>query len=169
MTREQRGSGVAQAQHGLVVRGLSKGFVRGRERIEVIDNLDLQVEPGEFVAVVGPSGAGKTTLLNLVGGFLQPDTGDVLVDGEPVLRPGPKRCVVFQEYAVFPWLSVRKNIEFGLKLRGRRHPREERERIVRHYIEMMGLTGFEDALPKMLSGGMRQRVAIARAYAVDPE
>lgn len=157
------------AQHGLVVRDLSKSFVHGRERIAVIDRLDLQASPGEFVAVVGPSGAGKTTLLNLVAGFLQPDQGDVLIDGEPVQGPGPKRCVVFQEYAVFPWLSVQDNIEFGLKLRARRQPRAERERIVRHYIEMMGLGGFERALPRELSGGMRQRVAIARAYAVDPE
>lgn len=156
-------------ERGLRVRGVSKGFVRGDEKIGVIDDLDLNVSEGEFVAVVGPSGSGKTTLLNLVAGFLQPDMGELLVDGEIVREPGPKRCVIFQEYAVFPWLSVRKNIEFGMKLRSRRRPAAERKETVRRYIEMMGLVGFEDALPKTLSGGMRQRVAIARAYAVDPE
>jgi NitT/TauT family transport system ATP-binding protein len=167
MTQEPASAGAAQ--HGLVVRGLSKSFRHRQETVEVIRRLDLQVLPSEFVVVVGPSGAGKTTLLNLIAGFLQPDAGEVLVDGKPVQGPGPKRCVVFQEYAVFPWLTVKQNIEFGLKLRARRRPRAERQRIVRHYIDMMGLTGFEDSLPRMLSGGMRQRVAIARAYAVDPE
>lgn len=159
----------ASTERGLQVTGLSKSFGKGERKVEVIRDLDLQVPEGEFVAVVGPSGSGKTTLLNLVAGFLQPDKGEIRVDGEIVREPGPKRCVVFQEYAVFPWLSVRKNIEFGLKLRGRRQPRKRRREIVDHYVEMVGLRGFEDALPKTLSGGMRQRVAIARAYAVDPE
>jgi NitT/TauT family transport system ATP-binding protein len=156
-------------ERGLKARNLSKGFSRGEEEIEVVKGLDLDVADGEFVAVVGPSGSGKTTLLNLVAGFIQPDGGELLVDGEPVYEPGPERCVVFQEYAVFPWLTVRKNIEFGMKLRKRRKSKKERREIVRRYVEMVGLEGFEDALPKTLSGGMRQRVAIARAYAVDPE
>lgn len=164
---DQQGKG--SEERGLQVDGLSKSFGRGDQEVDVISGLDIKVAEGEFVAVVGPSGSGKTTLLNLVAGFLQPDEGEVRVDGEIVREPGPKRCVVFQEYAIFPWLTVRKNIEFGLKLRARRKPRKEREEITRRYIDMMGLQGFEDALPKTLSGGMRQRVAIARAYAVDPE
>lgn len=160
---------VTPKDRGLQAHGLSKSFASGDREVEVIRNLDLNIAEGEFVAVVGPSGSGKTTLLNLVAGFIKPDTGEILVDGELVREPGPKRCVVFQEYAVFPWLTVWKNIEFGIKLRARRRPRKERAEIVRRYIEMMGLSGFEDALPKTLSGGMRQRVAIARAYAVDPE
>ncbi len=169
MMQPQAASTPGQAPRGLSVRGLSKRFSRAQETINVIDDLNLEVAHGEFVAVVGPSGSGKTTLLNLVAGFLQPDVGEVLVDGERVEGPGPKRCVVFQEYAVFPWLTVAQNIAFGLKLRARRRPRGEREQIVRRYLEMMDLTGFADALPRTLSGGMRQRVAIARAYAVDPE
>ena len=156
-------------ERGLRVDGLSKGFGRGDQRVEVMTDLNIEVAEGEFVAVVGPSGSGKTTLLNLVAGFLQPDLGEVRVDGELVREPGPKRCVVFQEYAIFPWLTVRKNIEFGLKLKARRKSSQERQEIVHRYIDMIGLKGFEDALPKTLSGGMRQRVAIARAYAVDPE
>lgn len=154
---------------GLKVEGISKSYARGEEEIEVIKDLDLDVDDGEFVTVVGPSGSGKTTLINLIAGFVNPDSGRVFVHGEEVQEPGPKRCVIFQEYAVFPWLTVRKNIEFGIKLRARRKPKHERQEIVRRYIEMVGLEGFEDSLPKELSGGMRQRVAIARAYAVDPE
>ena len=154
---------------GVHVGGLSKSFTRGERKVEVISDLDLKVGQGEFIAVVGPSGSGKTTLLNLIAGFLEPDSGELLIDGKPIRGPGPERCVIFQEYAVFPWLTVRKNIEFGLKLRARRRPRQEREDTVRRYVRMMGLVDFEDALPKTLSGGMRQRVAIARAYAVDPE
>lgn len=154
---------------GLKVEGIAKSYARGEEDIEVIKKLDLDVDEGEFVAVVGPSGSGKTTLINLIAGFVNADSGRVFVDGEEVHEPGPKRCVIFQEYAVFPWLTVRKNIEFGIKLRARRKPRQERKQIVQRYIEMVGLEGFEDSLPKQLSGGMRQRVAIARAYAVDPE
>ena len=157
------------ADRGLVIQGISKSFKFGNDSVVAIRNLDLHVREGEFVSVVGPSGSGKTTLLNLIAGFIEPDTGSVTVDGKVVTKPGPERCMVFQEYAVFPWLSVWDNIEFGLKLHVRRRPREERAAIVKRYIEMMGLAGFERAIPRMLSGGMRQRVAIARAYAVEPE
>jgi NitT/TauT family transport system ATP-binding protein len=120
------------------------------------------------VAIVGPSGSGKSTLLNAVAGFIVPDGGTVKVGGQPVTGPGPSRCVVFQEYAVFPWLSVERNIGFGTRLRAWRGDPARRSQIVDRYLELMGLSAFRDALPKTLSGGMRQRVAIARAYAVDP-
>ncbi|WP_026874147.1 ABC transporter ATP-binding protein [Jiangella gansuensis] len=154
---------------GLSVREVGKSFGTGEKAVRVLHDVDLQIADGEFVAVVGPSGSGKSTLLNAIAGFVEPDDGEILVNGEPVRGPGPSRCVVFQEYAIFPWLSVRKNIDFGTRLRAWRGSKQERTRITERYLDMMGLNDFADALPKTLSGGMRQRVAIARAYAVDPE
>lgn len=148
---------------------VSKSFGKHDNAVPVIDRLNLTVADSEIVTMVGPSGAGKTTLLNIVAGFIQSDTGQVLVDGKVVTQPGPERCVVFQQYAVFPWLTVRKNIEFGLTLRRKRLPKAERVTIADHYMDLMGLRDFADAYPKTLSGGMRQRVAIARAYAINPE
>ncbi|WP_156253654.1 ABC transporter ATP-binding protein [Pseudactinotalea terrae] len=153
---------------GLSVIDLSVGFGKGAKRTNVLDGINLDVADGEFVAVVGPSGSGKSTLLNAVAGFITPDAGSILVDGEQVTGPGPSRCVVFQEYAVFPWLTVEQNIGFGTQLRTWSGDRSQRGAIVDRYLELMGLIAFRDALPKTLSGGMRQRVAIARAYAVDP-
>ncbi|MCG5215590.1 ABC transporter ATP-binding protein [Streptosporangium soli] len=150
---------------GLAVAGVSKRY----GSMTILDEVDFHVAEGEFVAVVGPSGSGKTTLLNTVAGFVDPDEGEILVNGAAVTGPGPSRCVVFQEYAIFPWLTVRRNIEFGMRLKARRRPAAQRDEVVDRYLELMGLTAFADALPKTLSGGMRQRVALARAYAVDPE
>ena len=137
----------------------------GSHAVEVLERVDLDVQRGEFVCIVGPSGCGKSTLLNAIAGFQPPSTGSVLVDGRPVTGPDPRRIFVFQENGVFPWLTVEANIGFGLgKL-----PRDERARIVAHYTEMVGLTGFEKAYPRELSGGMRQRVEIARALAARPD
>ena len=133
--------------------------------IHVLEHIDLQVTAGEFVCIVGPSGCGKSTLLNIVGGFLQQTRGEALVEGQPVTGPDPRRIFVFQENGVFPWLTVRENIGFGL---GQKSP-GEREKTVAHYTEMVGLTGFEAAYPRELSGGMRQRVEIARALAANPD
>jgi NitT/TauT family transport system ATP-binding protein len=136
---------------------------------EVFSRLDLLVKPGEFVSLVGTSGCGKTTLLNMVAGFEYPSAGEVSVDGKPVKGPSRERGVVFQQYAVFPWLTVRQNIEFGMTLKASAsRTAGERAAIVSRYLEIMGLSQFSDALPKTLSGGMKQRVAIARAYAADP-
>ena len=135
------------------------------EQIHVLENVNAEVSPGEFVCIVGPSGCGKSTLLNIVGGFLRATSGEVLVEGEPVSGPDPRRIFVFQENGVFPWLTVRENIGFGL--RGKSE--NERQRIIKHYTEMVGLTGFENAYPRELSGGMRQRVEIARALAANPD
>ncbi|HLT66244.1 MAG TPA: ABC transporter ATP-binding protein [Microbacterium sp.] len=153
---------------GVSIRGLSKAFGKGANRVTVLNDISLDIQDGEFIAVVGPSGSGKSTLLNAIAGFITPDSGTITVDGEAVTRPGPSRCVVFQEYAVFPWLTVARNIDFGTRLAAWKGDPRTREGIVDHYLELMGLTPFRDALPKTLSGGMRQRVAIARAYAVDP-
>jgi len=137
--------------------------------MRVVDGVNLDVRQGEFVSIIGPSGCGKTTLMNMVGGFVKPTRGVVLLDNSPVVGPGPDRGVIFQEYGVFPWLTVRGNVEFGLRLaaNGKHAPR--RDAIVDRYLALMGLADFADHYPKHLSGGMRQRLALARAYAVQPE
>ena len=137
--------------------------------MRVLDDVSFEIRQGEFVSIIGPSGCGKTTLMNIVGGFVQPTSGRVLLDGKPVQGPGPDRGVIFQEYGVFPWLTVRQNIAFGLKLASNRALAADREEIVARYMKLMGLSDFANHFPKHLSGGMRQRLAIARAYAVRPE
>ncbi|SCB29648.1 NitT/TauT family transport system ATP-binding protein [Rhizobium hainanense] len=147
---------------------VSKSFdLAGQAAFTALQNLDLDIEDGEFITVVGPSGCGKSTAMNIAAGLTPPSSGQVLVDSTPVKGPGPERGVIFQQYALFPWLTVRQNVEFGLQISGR--PKDERRSIADHFIELVGLTDFADALPKMLSGGMKQRCAIARAYAVNPK
>ncbi|GMM97216.1 MULTISPECIES: ABC transporter ATP-binding protein [Microbacterium] len=148
------------------VREVSKTFPLKGEDFVALDRVSLDIADNEFVTVVGPSGCGKSTLMNILAGLEEPSGGEALVDGRSVSGPGPERGVIFQQYALFPWLSVRKNVEFGLKVAG--VPKRERRERAEHFIEMVGLQQFADALPKMLSGGMKQRCAIARAYAVNP-
>jgi len=136
-----------------------------RDDVHVLEELDLDVHEGEFVCILGPSGCGKSTLLNIVAGFLPPTSGSVRIDGEEVRGPDPRRIFVFQERGVFPWLTVEGNIGFGLG----RLSREEREKRIAHYVQLVGLNGFEKAYPHELSGGMKQRVEVARALAVDPD
>ncbi len=138
---------------------------RSGEQIHVLENVNADITPGEFVCIVGPSGCGKSTLLNIIGGFLTQTRGEVLVENAPVDGPDRRRIFVFQENGVFPWLSVEDNIGFGL----RDLPPDERTATVAHYTEMVGLSGFEKSYPRELSGGMRQRVEIARALAADPD
>ncbi len=139
---------------------------RGRE-VVAIDRLSLDVADREIVSIVGPSGCGKSTLLRLIAGLLQPSSGEIRLDGRRVLDPGADRGMVFQSYTLFPWLTVQGNVEFGPRLRG--VAEVERQEVARRFIAMVGLTGFEHAYPKELSGGMMQRVAIARALANNPE
>lgn len=135
--------------------------------VNAIENVSLQVEEAEFVMIVGPSGCGKTTLINMIGGLVEPTSGEILLDGAKVEGPGPDRGMVFQGYSLFPWLTVQKNVEFGLKMKN--VPKEERAAKATEYIKLVGLEGFENALPKQLSGGMKQRVAIARTLANEPQ
>jgi NitT/TauT family transport system ATP-binding protein len=144
-------------------------FPTAQGPMRVLDGVSLDIRQGEFVSIIGPSGCGKTTLMNILGGFVQPTSGRVLLDGQPVKGPGPDRGVIFQEYGVFPWLTVRQNIAFGLKLASNKVPKSEHSAIIDRYMGLMGLKDFADHFPKHLSGGMRQRLAIARAYAVRPE
>ena len=139
---------------------------RAGEEINVLENINLDVEEGQFVCMVGPSGCGKTTLLNIIGGFLNATRGEVLVEGEPVHGPDPRRIFIFQEGGVFPWLTVHDNIGFGISSQ---KSAAEREQTIQHYVDMVGLTGFEKSYPRELSGGMRQRVEIARALAVNSD
>ena len=132
-----------------------------------LNGVDLDIMENEFICVVGPSGCGKSTLLNIIAGLLEPTSGSVYVDGKKVEGTGTERGVVFQQYALFPWLTVMKNVMFGLKLKGMSDA--EAKEIAMKYIKMVQLEDFVDSYPKELSGGMKQRVAIARAYAVQPE
>ncbi len=149
------------------VRDLWMSFSAGRkgEPVHVLQEVSMQVRRGEFVCIVGPSGCGKSTLLNIIGGFMKQSSGEVLIEGKPVTGPDPRRVFVFQENGVFPWLNVEDNVGFGLLNR----EASERARIVGHYIEMVGLSGFAKSYPRELSGGMRQRVEIARALAASPD
>jgi NitT/TauT family transport system ATP-binding protein len=140
-------------------------FERDGKKTSVLEDINLEVGKGEFLCLLGPSGCGKTTLLNAMAGFLSPSAGEIRIDSEVVQGPDPRRIFVFQERGVFPWLTVEGNIGFGLfKL-----SRAEREQRIRHYIEMVGLQGFEKAYPAELSGGMKQRLEVARALAVNPD
>ena len=148
---------------------VSVDFATANGPLAVVDDVSFEIRNGEFVSIIGPSGCGKTTMMNIVAGFVQPQRGRVLLDGKPIAGPGPERGVIFQEYGVFPWLTVEENIAFGLKLAANRVPDAERREICARYMRLMGLSDFARAYPKTLSGGMRQRLAIARAYAVKPQ
>lgn len=141
--------------------------------VVALNGVSLDIKENEFICVVGPSGCGKTTLLNIIAGLEPFDSGSVTIHGEDIIGPGPDRGVIFQQYALFPWMTVRKNIEYGLKFQkkkdGTNYTPEEKRELAERYIKMVNLTGFEDSYPKALSGGMKQRVAIARGYALNPE
>ncbi|MFE9769165.1 ABC transporter ATP-binding protein [Streptomyces sp. NPDC005808] len=138
----------------------------GKETV-ALEGIDLDVAPGEFVVMLGPSGCGKSTMLSLIAGLEQATGGSIEADGEPVVEPGPDRCMIFQQSSLYPWLSVAENVGFGLKLRGR--PRAERRRVAQELLRTMGLGDVLDKHPDELSGGMRQRAAIARALAMEPK
>jgi NitT/TauT family transport system ATP-binding protein len=137
-------------------------------RLLALENVNLNVEEGEFVTIVGPSGCGKTTFINIVDGLLKPTGGKILLDGKEVTGPGTDRAMVFQDACLLPWRTVIKNVTFGLECRGHRNGAVEQERAMK-FIKLVGLGGFEDHYPHELSGGMQQRCNLARALTVDPE
>src|SRR5580693_7250885 len=151
----------------IVVEGVTHTYRPSHGRtVLALSDVSLEVRPREFLALLGPSGCGKSTLLHLVGGFLPTIAGRILVEGKPVKAPGPDRGIVFQHFALFPWKTVRGNILYGLERQGL--PRDEREARAQSFIDLVGLSGFEDSYPSQLSGGMKQRTAIARTLAFDP-
>ncbi|WP_079914888.1 ABC transporter ATP-binding protein [Paenibacillus sp. 32352] len=164
---EKQSNGAASVPPKIEISQLSKVYKGRTGDVTALQNTDLTIGQNEFVCVVGPSGCGKTTLLNIIAGLEDATSGSVKVDGVEVKGPGKERGVVFQQYALFPWKTVLKNVEFGLKLRGLN--KQERRETAEKYLEIVGLKDFAHAYPKELSGGMKQRVAIARAYAVQPE
>lgn len=151
----------------LEIKGIVKYFKHESHKLMALDGVNLKVEDGDFVCLVGPSGCGKSTLLRIIAGLETPDEGQVLFDGKPLTTTGPERIMVFQEGALFPWLKVQDNVEFGLKMAG--IPKEERDQISKRYLDMMQLTKFADSFTYQLSTGMKQRVAIARALVMDPD
>ncbi len=150
----------------LELKQVSKSYPHAKGSLRVLNEISFRVERGEFIAIVGPSGCGKSTLLRIINGIVPPTSGQVLYNGQQVDDINPECAMVFQSFALLPWLSVKANIELGLE--ARRVAPAERERLVTHYIDKVGLDGFEEAYPRELSGGMRQRVGLARALAVEP-
>ncbi|WP_312562440.1 ABC transporter ATP-binding protein [Anaerospora sp.] len=157
----------------IVARNIRRVYhIKGKEdkkttEFEAIKQLDLTVKQGEFLAIVGPSGCGKSTFLDMIAGLAKPSSGEIFMDGKLIKGPALDRGIVMQGYALFPWRTVRKNVEFGLEIK--KVPKQNRGPISQKYIEMVGLKNFADRYPHELSGGMKQRVAIARALAYDPE
>jgi len=159
----------ATASATLTVEGLSHWFIdqQSGATVHALDDINMAIQPGEFVTVVGPSGCGKTTLLKILAGFIKPAQGEARVHGKLITKPGPERGVVFQELAILPWRNVYRNISHGLEIQ--KVPKAERDQRVSALIDLVGLKGFEEHHPHQLSGGMRQRVAVARTWASDPE
>ena len=151
----------------LEAKNIVKHFDHNGNPVLALDGINLKVDEGDFVCIVGPSGCGKSTFLNIVAGLEKPDLGEILLNGKAITTPGPDRTMVFQEGALFPWLKVIDNVEFGLKMAG--IPKDERAQISQRYLDMMQLTKFANSYTYQLSTGMKQRVAIARALVMDPE
>ena len=151
----------------LEAKGLSVKYKTKNGYINAMEDVSLTVKEGEFVCLLGPSGCGKSTFLNLTAGFINPTEGELTLDGKKIVKPGRERGVVFQEHALFPFMTIEDNIRFGLKIKGVK--KDKQTAIVDKYLGMMGLEAFRNSFPKELSGGMRQRTAIARALANEPE
>jgi len=152
--------------HKLEIRHLTKTFSTEEGEMGALEDISIEVKPAEFLCIIGPSGCGKTTLLRMVAGLDHPNSGEIILDGKEVKGPSPDRGMVFQEFSLFPWRTVIKNVTFGLEIQG--IEKEEQYKIAKEYIELVGLKGFENRYPYELSGGMKQRVAIARALATNP-
>lgn len=153
------------SQSHIVINGVSKVFRSDEREVVALKDITLSIPDGQFVCLLGPSGCGKSTLLNAIAGFALPSSGSIATGGKVVVAPGPDRGMVFQEYALFPWMTVEQNVAFGLEIKG--VGKEESQTRVRHLLDKLGLIDFRTRFPKDLSGGMRQRVAIARVLALD--
>ena len=151
----------------LELNNLSKTYTENNQKVEAIKNLNLTVSEHEFIALVGPSGCGKTTLLKIIAGLISASDGEIILDGKKILSPGKDRGLVFQQFTLFPWLTVRENISFGLELQ--KLDSKKKAEIVNHYLGVTGLKDFAEFYPKNLSGGMQQRAAIARTLANNPK
>jgi NitT/TauT family transport system ATP-binding protein len=147
--------------------GVSCTYNNGKTSFQALHDINLEVRTGEFLCLVGPSGCGKSTLLHLIAGFHKPSSGEIWRDGRKITGPGADRIIIFQELGLFPWLSVRDNVEFGLRVKG--FSRQERRELARHFLRLVHLSQFEDSYIHQISGGMKQRVALARALAVQPD
>lgn len=150
------------------IRDLHFSYTDGRQDVPALNGVELRVEAGEFLCLIGPSGCGKSTLLRMLAGLEKPESGTVCVDGTPITDPSSDRMIVFQDYALFPWMTAEKNVAFALR-HGRNMPRQEAARMAQTYLQKVGMDHAAERYPFQLSGGMRQRVAIARALAMDPE
>ena len=153
----------------LELKNVSKSYGEGKNRTEVLSNINLTIEEGEFVAIVGFTGSGKTTLVNMIAGLLEPDSGEILFKGNPVEGPSHERGIIFQNYSLLPWLNVYNNVGMAVKEVFKKFTKTERDNRVKEYIDMVNLTPAIHKMPKELSGGMRQRVAVARALSLNPE
>ncbi|TPN82205.1 ABC transporter ATP-binding protein [Aquimarina algicola] len=151
------------------LKNVSKSFGSGKDRTQVLSNINLEIEEGEFVAIVGFTGSGKTTLINLISGLIQPDEGQVLFKGEPVNGPSHERGVIFQNYSLLPWLNVRNNVGMAVKEAFKKMTKRDRNNRVENYVDMVNLLPAINKKPKELSGGMRQRVSVTRALSMSPE
>lgn len=160
---------IGKAQHAgqVTLTHIGVRFGQGARAVDAVQDVSLHIAPGEFVSIVGPSGCGKSTLLNVIAGFTPASTGQALLDGRAIGGPGPERGVVFQQYSLFPWLTVQGNVEYGLRVRGL--PRQQRRAIAEDWLARCGLADFAQHYPEQLSGGMRQRVGIVRALANEPQ
>jgi NitT/TauT family transport system ATP-binding protein len=159
---------MSDARKGFIdVRNVGVQFGVKGAIVQAVKDVSLNVQPSEFVSLIGPSGCGKSTILSIVAGFLNPSSGEALLDGVPITRPGSERGVVFQQYSLFPWLSVRDNVEFGLRMAG--VAKSTREQNARTLLGLAGLLAFENHYPDQLSGGMKQRIGIVRALATSPQ
>jgi NitT/TauT family transport system ATP-binding protein len=157
------------AEPKIAIRNVSFDYVNEKKAYPALQNVSLEIREGEFICLLGSSGCGKSTLLSLLNGLQRPRSGEITLNGKPIKGPGIDRAVVFQQYSLFPWLTVKGNVLFGIRQSGKKYSRKERDALALRYVEQVGLTAAADRYPSQLSGGMKQRVAVARALALESE
>lgn len=160
---------LADYPNKLEIRDVSFDYIDKRSRFSALENVSLDIKEGEFVCILGSSGCGKSTLLGLLNGLNRAKSGEILLDGKRIVGPGPDRAVVFQQYSLFPWLTAKGNVNFGIRQSGKKYTKKQREEKAKEYLANVGLAGAADKYPSQLSGGMKQRVAVARALALEAD